>query len=252
MNKQQQKRPHENPNPECHPHVQALIDLETAGFYGAHEILAALMDNSDEMKITRQKLRETWNAHQYPNKSIYFVMSGTYDRCPERFTLSLEAQAILGLMERLQSKQDGAVAVKKRVFATALNFSKQQTERFQRYLNELEQANLIRCISKPPQGSHSPAVYTVNRQVTWLGIQHNPTAPNVSVEGFKRLYRQTTEEIVLPNGSKMKCGTLGEYQEEPEKRKNGDAEGTADADSPEYNQNPASDDSINYNDNNNQ
>ena len=158
---------------------------------------------------------------RFPEKSIKFMMSLIYDKCPERFSLPLEEQAILGLLERIQCQSTGGVIVKKGDFVNALNLTLTQRKKLQASLDHLTQLGFLTCIYRPPKGSKKPGIYTVNRGISWIGSS-NDNAPALHIKDFTRTYNQTTETVILPDGKKMKCGTLSPYlpKQTPE-QKNG-------------------------------
>ena len=85
----------------------------------------------------------------------------------------------------------------------------------------MTQLGFLTCIYRPPKGSKKPGIYTVNRGISWIGSS-NDNAPALHIKDFTRTYNQTTETVILPDGKKMKCGTLSPYlPEQTPEQKNG-------------------------------
>lgn len=204
------------PNPYNHPIVQALLDIKQVLWDS--EIYLTDIDDIIEEINTNEEVRERalklWLSHRFPEKSIRFIMTLIYDGCPERYELPIEEQAILGLMERIQNQTSGAVAVYKTVFASVLHLNDRQRKSLQKYLDHLTEMCFLTCIYKPPRGSKKPGVYIVNRAVSWIGTGTD------SAKGLKiknpGTYKQIPETVILPDGTKVICGTLGEIPKKDE------------------------------------
>lgn len=198
-------------NTENHPIVQALLDLKRMGFH-VDELLNTLTADTEEMQENRRTLRKIWSSHQYPDRKLKFIQSTLFDYCPQRYTVSPEAQALLSLMERLQAP-GGYVAVKKGMFATMLGFGSVKERKMQDYLGELKAAELITLISQPRRGSQAPAVYQVNQSVSWVGKAQG----RKHLQPKAAIYMRVIEEVAIDdNNLKVRCGTLGEHQEPQE------------------------------------
>lgn len=204
-------RNNNNQNPYNNPLLQALLDVkrllwdEGLDLDNIDDIITEFQDKSNN--DLRERANQIWLHHQFPEKSIKFIMSLIYDKCPERFSLPLEEQAILGLLERIQCQGTGGVIVKKSDFVNVLNLTLTQRKKLQTSLDHLTQLGFLTCIYRPPKGSKKPGIYIVNRGISWIGSS-NDNAPTIHIEKFTRTYKQTTEIVVLPDGKKMKCGTL--------------------------------------------
>ena len=214
-----------NQNPYNNPLLQALLDVkrllwdEGLDLDNIDDIIAEFQDKSNN--DLRERANQIWQHHKFPEKSIKFMMSLIYDKCPERFSLPLEEQAILGLLERIQCQSTGGVIVKKGDFVNALNLTLTQRKKLQASLDHLTQLGFLTCIYRPPKGSKKPGIYTVNRGISWIGSS-NDNAPALHIKDFTRTYNQTTETVILPDGKKMKCGTLSPYlPEQTPEQKNG-------------------------------
>lgn len=205
------------PNPYNHPLIQALLDIKRVLLAEGYDTLNDIDDILDEfMDEGNIELRERgnaiWQSHRYPDKSLKFIMSLTYDKCPERYALSLEEQAILGLMEHIQCQTTGGVIVKKKEFVDILNFTNTQRKRLQQNLDHLTECGFLKCIHKPIKGSKRPGIYLVNRKMSWIGCRDQTESPfSVNVPSFEKKYKQTSESVVLPDGKKLNCGTISEY-----------------------------------------
>lgn len=201
------------PNPFNHPLIQALLDIKRLLYSEGYEldniddILEELMDENN--KLLRDRGSAIWDSHKFPDKSLKFIMSAIYDKCPQRFSLPLEEQALLGLMEHIQAQTSGGVVVKKGDFVKALKFTNTQRKNLQASLDHLTECGFLECIYRPPKGSKKPGVYKVNNNVSWIGNAEK-TEISINVKNFDGKYKQTTETILLPNGKKMLCGTLSE------------------------------------------
>ena len=146
----------------------------------------------------------------------------TSPTCPERYELPVEEQAILGLMERIQNQTSGAVAVYKTVFASVLHLNDRQRKSLQKYLDHLTEMCFLTCIYKPPRGSKKPGVYIVNRAVSWIGTgTDNAKGLKIKNPGT---YKQIPETVILPDGTKVICGTLGEIPKKDEEANVEDAD----------------------------
>lgn len=213
------------PNPYNHPIAQALLDIKQVLW--DLEIYLTDIDDIIEEINTNEEVRERalrlWLSHRFPEKSIRFMMTLIYDGCPERYELPIEEQAILGLMERIQNQTSGAVAVYKTVFASVLHLNDRQRKSLQKYLDHLTEMCFLTCIYKPPKGSKKPGVYIVNRAVSWIGTgTDNAKGLKIKNPGT---YKQIPETVILPDGTKVICGTLGEI---PKKEKEVNADQNAD------------------------
>ena len=218
--KKQRKR-----NPYNHPIAQALLDIKQVLW--DLEIYLTDIDDIVEEINTNEEVRERalklWLSHKFPEKSIRFIMTLIYDGCPERYELPIEEQAILGLMERIQNQTSGAVAVYKTVFASVLHLNDRQRKSLQKSLDHLTEMCFLTCIYKPPRGSKKPGIYIVNRAVSWIGTgTDNAKGLKVKNPG---IYKQISETAILPDGTKVVCGTLGEI---PKKEKEVNADQNAD------------------------
>lgn len=218
--KKQRKR-----NPYNHPIAQALLDIKQVLW--DLEIYLTDIDDIVEEINTNEEVRERalklWLSHKFPEKSIRFIMTLIYDGCPERYELPIEEQAILGLMERIQNQTSGAVAVYKTVFASVLHLNDRQRKSLQKSLDHLTEMCFLTCIYKPPRGSKKPGIYIVNRAVSWIGTgTDNAKGLKIKNPGT---YKQISETAILPDGTKVVCGTLGEI---PKKEKEVNADQNAD------------------------
>lgn len=219
------EKKHKKPNPYNHPIAQALLDIKQVLW--DLEIYLTDIDDIIEEINTNEEVRERalklWLSHRFPEKSIRFIMTLIYDGCPERYELPIEEQAILGLMERIQNQTSGAVAVYKTVFASVLHLNDRQRKSLQKYLDHLTEMCFLTCIYKPPKGSKKPGVYIVNRAVSWIGTgTDNAKGLKIKNPGT---YKQIPETVILPDGTKVICGTLGEI---PKKEKEVNADQNAD------------------------
>ena len=204
------------PNPYNHPIAQALIDIKQV-LWDLEIYLTDIDDIAEEINTNeevRERALKLWLSHKFPEKSIRFIMTLIYDGCPERYELPIEEQAILGLMERIQNQTTGAVAVYKTDFARVLHLNDRQRKSLQKYLDHLTETCFLTCIYKPPRGSKKPGVYIVNRAVSWIGTgTDNAKGLKIKNPGT---YKQIPETVILPDGTKVICGTLGEI---PKKEK---------------------------------
>lgn len=198
------------PNPYNHPIAQALIDIKQV-LWDLEIYLTDIDDIAEEINTNeevRERALKLWLSHKFPEKSIRFIMTLIYDGCPERYELPIEEQAILGLMERIQNQTTGAVAVYKTDFARVLHLNDRQRKSLQKYLDHLTETCFLTCIYKPPRGSKKPGVYIVNRAVSWIGTgTDNAKGLKIKNPGT---YKQIPETVILPDGTKVICGTLGE------------------------------------------
>lgn len=205
-----EKKQRKRQNPYNHPIAQALLDIKQ--ILWDLEIYLTDIDDIIEEINTNEEVRERalklWLSHKFPEKSIRFIMTLIYDGCPERYELPIEEQAILGLMERIQNQTSGAVAVYKTVFASVLHLNDRQRKSLQKSLDHLTELCFLTCIYKPPRGSKKPGIYIVNRAVSWIGTGTD------SAKGLKiknpGTYKQISETAILPDGTKVVCGALGE------------------------------------------
>lgn len=213
------------PNPYNHPIAQALLDIKQV-LWDLEIYLTDIDDIIEEINTNeevRERALQLWLSHRFPEKSIRFIMTLIYDGCPERYELPIEEQAILGLMERIQNQTSGAVAVYKTVFASVLHLNDRQRKSLQKYLDHLTEMCFLTCIYKPPKGSKKPGVYIVNRAVSWIGTgTDNAKGLKIKNPGT---YKQIPETVILPDGTKVICGTLGEI---PKKEKEVNADQNAD------------------------
>lgn len=209
-----EKKRHKKQNQYNHPIAQALIDIK----YVLWDMEICLTDIDDiiEEINTNEEVRvralKLWLSHKFPEKSIKFIMTLIYDGCPERYELPIEEQAILGLMERLQNQTNGAVAVYKTVFASVLHLNDRQRKSLQKYLDHLTETGFLTCIYKPPKGSKKPGIYIVNRAISWIGTGTD-NAKGLKISNPKK-YKQIPETVILPDGTKIVCGTLGQIPAE--------------------------------------
>lgn len=218
--KKQRKR-----NPYNHPIAQALLDIKQVLW--DLEIYLTDIDDIVEEINTNEEVRERalklWLSHKFPEKSIRFIMTLIYDGCPERYELPIEEQAILGLMERIQNQTSGAVAVYKTDFARVLHLNDRQRKNLQKSIDHLTETCFLTCIYRPPKGSKKPGIYIVNRAVSWIGTgTDNAKGLKIKNPGT---YKQISETAILPDGTKVICGTLGEI---PKKEKEVNADQNAD------------------------
>lgn len=209
MAEKKQRKP--KPNPYNNPIAQALIDIKRV-LWDLGITLTDIDDILEEMNANeelRERASKLWLSHKFPDKVIKFIMSLIYDGCPERYELPIEEQAVLGLMERIQNQTNGAVAVYKTIFAKVLHLSDRQRKNLQGYLDHLTETGFLKCIYKPPKGSRKPGIYIVNRAVSWIGTGTD------NVKDLKisnpMAYKQIPETVILPDGKKIICGSLGEW-----------------------------------------
>lgn len=226
MTETKQQKP--NPNPYNNPIAQALIDIKR--ILWDMELYLTDIDDIIEEINTNQEVRERavklWLSHRFPDKSIKFIMSLIYDGCPERYDLPIEEQAILGLIEHIQNQTTGAVAIYKTVFAKVLHLNDKQRKNLQNSLDHLTAVGFLTCMYRPPKGSKKPGIYIVNRAISWIGTKTD------NAKGLKipntRIYKQIPETVILPDGTKMICGTLGERLPDNTNKKTADADQSAD------------------------
>lgn len=217
---------HKKPNPYNHPIAQALIDIKHV-LWDLEIYLTDIDDITEEINTNeevRERALKLWLSHKFPEKSIRFIMTLIYDGCPERYELPIEEQAILGLMERIQNQTNGAVAVYKTDFASVLHLNDRQRKNLQKYLDHLTETCFLTCIYKPPKGSRRPGIYIVNRAISWIGTGADTKGLNIKNPGT---YKQILETAILPDGTKVTCGTLGEI---PKKEKEVSADQSTDLD----------------------
>ena len=216
----------QKPNPYNHPIAQALIDIKRVlwdlelDLTDIDDIIEELNANED----VRERALKLWLAHRFPEKSIKFIMTLIYDGCPERYELPIEEQAILGLMERIQNQTNGAVAVYKTILTKILHLNDKQRKNLQVYLDHLTETGFLTCIYKPPRGSKKPGIYIVNRAISWIGKGADTKGLSIKNPGT---YKQILETAILPDGTKVTCGTLGEV---PRKEKEVNIDQNADLD----------------------
>jgi hypothetical protein len=212
-----QKKP--KPNQYNNPIVQALLD--TKKLLWDEDIQLDNIDDIIEEFENNEHLRESatklWTSHKIPDKSVRFIMSLVYNCCPERFELPRDEQLILDLMERIQNQLTGTVAIIKKDFVDILHFTDTQRKNLQKSLNHLSETGFITCIYQPPQGdTKHPAVYILNRNVSWIGAPTN-TALNIHMKNFVRKYKQVVEPVILPDGTTINCGMIKPYSPEEKK-----------------------------------
>lgn len=209
-----EKKQHKKQNPYNHPIAQALIDIKRV-LWDLDICLTDIDDIIEEINTNaevRERALKLWLSHKFPEKSIKFIMTLIYDGCPERYELPIEEQAILGLMERIQNQTNGAVAVYKTVFTKILHLNDRQRKNLQAYLDHLTETGFLTCIYKPRRGSKKPGIYTVNRAISWIGTGTD-NAKTLSIKN-PRTYKQILETTILPDGTKVICGALGEIPKE--------------------------------------
>lgn len=221
-----EKKQRKKQNPYNHPIAQALLDIKQVLW--DLEIYLTDIDDIVEEINTNEEVRvralKLWLSHKFPEKSIRFIMTLIYDGCPERYELPIEEQAILGLMERIQNQTNGAVAVYKTVFAKVMHLNDRQRKNLQKSIDHLTEACFLTCIYRPPKGSKKPGIYIVNRAISWIGTgTDNAKGLNIKNPGT---YKQILETALLPDGTKVTCGTLGEI---PKKEKGANADQNADS-----------------------
>lgn len=209
-----EKKQHKKQNPYNHPIAQALIDIKRV-LWDLDVCLTDIDDIIEEINTNaevRERALKLWLSHKFPEKSIKFIMTLIYDGCPERYELPIEEQAILGLMERIQNQTNGAVAVYKTVFTKILHLNDRQRKNLQAYLDHLTETGFLTCIYKPRRGSKKPGVYIVNRAISWIGTGTD-NAKTLSIKN-PGTYKQILETTILPDGTKVICGALGEIPKE--------------------------------------
>lgn len=193
------------PNPYNSAAVQAVIDIIAAmdrcSTYETdiHDLLHELQDPQSAIRPVAD---EIMMQHRYPDKKLRFCQSLMYDGCPQRFALSRAENAILDLMEKIQSAE-GYVAVQKQRFAEVLQLTDGESRNLQNSLDHLAELGFINAAFKPPQGCRKPGIYMINRAVTWVGRRGTGTVP-----GDKSIYAQVQQQYVLSDGSKIKAGGL--------------------------------------------
>lgn len=196
-------------------HLQALLDLQEAGF-GELSIDNAIKmltinenETEDEQQYTMEILRglqDIWNRHQYPDTAIKLLLLAIYDLSPDIHSCSLESQALFFLMIRIQQEGTGYVAVKKKVFGQALGFSRNKIEsKMSGYLQELEDINVIQAIFIPPKGSDKPCIYKISDKVSKIGKGFKPERI-----GKKLKYKRVHDDVAINADTIYRCGTLDE------------------------------------------
>lgn len=211
MPEQQQQQ---NINPANLAQLQALYDLLQYGFNKdttLKEAIQVLVKDALEEGEMSPELKAVWNLHQYPDKAIKFIQVSTYNHCPQLHEASTEAQALFFLMLRLQHKMDGYVAVKKGIFAKALNLGSKRARRMQDYLDELLSLQVISKVHEAPKGSTAPSIYKINDKFAKIGKGFIPQ-PIKQDKDYHLQYSQTYEKIrvELPHEAAKEyiCGTL--------------------------------------------
>lgn len=202
-----------NLNPQNLAQLQALYDLLQTGFTEEttiKEAISTLTHDSQGNGDLTKTLKDTWNHHQYPDKAIKYVQVSTYTHCPQLHEVSTEAQALFFLMLRLQHKLDGFVAVKKGIFAKALNLGSKRARKMQDYLSELLYINAISRVHEAPQGSTAPSIYRINSKLSKIGRSFHPQV--IKKDDYQLKYSETYEKITVETIAEGKkeyiCGTL--------------------------------------------
>lgn len=209
------------PNPQNNVIIQMILDLiaviNELGYemYDIREILAEMKTN-DELRIA---VTNKFNAHRYPHNVLRFIMSSTYNVCPERFELQPEEQLILDLFERIQDQNTGCICISKNDLCSFLKFSQPQKRSLQKFLDSLTEKGFLEAIYRQPRGSRQPMVYRVNSQLSWIGnrnriINSSDVVP-IKITGFEQTLQQTYMQVVI-DGKKYRCGTLSPILEKNE------------------------------------
>ena len=202
-----------NINPANLAQLQALYDLLQSGFKEdttLQDAIKILVQDGQANKEITNTLQDAWNRHQYPDKSIKFIQVSTYTHCPQLHEISTEAQALFFLMLRVQHKLDGYVAVKKAIFAKALNFGSKRARHMQEYLNELLAIKVISKVHEAPQGSTAPSIYRINNKFAKIGRGFRPQV--IKSDDFTLKYNETYEKITVETAAEGRkeyiCGSL--------------------------------------------
>ena len=201
-------------NPNNSTIIQAILDIIAVADPIKHKELLATLNKVSSVLIRDKRLQhaadQKFHSHLYPEKTLTFAKTQRYDGCPERFRLSIDAQAVLGLLERVAS-QEGLVRIPQGVIAAHFGLGRGTVRSA---LDELVNEEFIAVYEKPPRGSKTPITYLIDKRITCAGKDATPA----DIEQFITLktgcrnlsaeYQQAILSVKSDDDRLVKIGTL--------------------------------------------
>lgn len=164
----------DTPNPYNHPLVQAILDfekfsLEYQDLAKFKDLFAELKDMINHNSDLREKSRQYWNQHQYPDHVITFRKDVLFNECPEIFKLGFVEQSILTLLAKCVRSSSAYVVFHYKDIAEILNMNDRQKRKIRTYFDNLVKTKCLKAIYVPEPKSSRPAVYLINKNLSKVG-----------------------------------------------------------------------------------
>lgn len=183
-----------NPNPTNSAVIQAVLDAITAAQESKDDTATAALQTAlqalQRNKRVMHRADMIYNSHRYPDKSITYIKTATYDQCPTRFCLSHNAQVVYDFLASIMTQQ-GLVRISQSYIADILRLKRTSVRQA---ITELCQYHFVAVYSRPPQGSKTPPTYMIDRRI----MRSGQDVSDNDINDFVSLVGETPGRNALP------------------------------------------------------
>ena len=183
-----------NPNPTNSAVIQAVLDAITAAQESKDDTATAALQTAlqalQRNKRVMHRADMIYNSHRYPDKSIKYTKTATYDQCPTRFCLSHNAQVVYDFLASIMTQQ-GLVRISQSYIADILRLKRTSVRQA---ITELCQYHFVAVYSKPPRGSKTPPTYMIDRRI----MRSGQDVSDNDINDFVSLVGETPGRNALP------------------------------------------------------
>lgn len=204
-------------NPYNSSAVNTLFVLMRTGWFDS-TVIESMIEDLNTNKELREQVEAQITAAKYNESKLKFSQHANRDSCPGQFDLSPEAYQLMGYFTGIMT-QAGLFAINKQLICKDLNWNRTKQDKFSSYVTELENRNIIQCISKAKKRSHTPCGYIMNPNVAWIRHNNKQEENKIPQEVHHETYMRGTIglPVITADGSikKQIFGTIQEVQEAP-------------------------------------
>lgn len=177
-----QKKP--KPNPENSSTLQALLDLQTAGFE-----VDGLIEAVKKDKKARTKADELFDSHRYPDTALVYTKTSNFNECRARYGLKPKSVAVLDLLVNT-ANQSGLVSIPQEFICEILKADKRTVGSG---IKELVENGFICVYRKSIQ--HQSPIYMINPMVSKTG----KPATSLDMKRFLELVQDNASSDLTAN-----------------------------------------------------